>query len=85
MKRQPMSHGGRRRGESTGAKAPRTNVPRAQDSQETGIDTGGDTTFGQNATEGIRHKSYPEVVIEGMRWRARVFVGILYSRSLTES
>ena len=35
----------------------------------------GDTTAEQNATEGIRRKSYFEVVIEGVRWRARVFVG----------
>ena len=30
---------------------------------------------GQNATEGIQRKSYFEVVIEGVRRRARVFVG----------
>ena len=35
----------------------------------------GDRTAGQNATEGIRRKSYSEVVIEGVRRRARVFVG----------
>ena len=35
----------------------------------------GDTTAGQNATEGIRRKSYSELVIEGVRRRARVFVG----------
>ena len=35
----------------------------------------GDTTAEQNATEGIRRKSYFEVVIEGVRWRARVFLG----------
>ncbi|KAI0207045.1 hypothetical protein LSAT2_008284 [Lamellibrachia satsuma] len=34
----------------------------------------GDTTAGQNATEGIRHKSFSEIVIEGVRRRARVFV-----------
>ena len=34
-----------------------------------------DTTAGQDATEGIRHKSYSEVVIEGVRRKARVFVG----------
>ena len=33
----------------------------------------GDTTVGQNATEGIRRKSYSEAVIEGVR-RARAFV-----------
>ena len=35
----------------------------------------GDTTVRQNATEGIQCKSYSEVVIEGVRRRARVFVG----------
>ena len=35
----------------------------------------GDATAGQNATEGIRHKSYSEVVAEGVRRRAKVFVG----------
>ena len=34
-----------------------------------------DTTAGQNVTQGIRHKSYTEVVIEGVKRRARVFVG----------
>ena len=34
----------------------------------------GDTAAGQNATEGIRHISYSEVVIEGVRRRAREFV-----------
>ena len=68
-------------GEDTGAKA-----PGAQYSQETGgkgdmlmdereMDSmlPGDTTAGQNATEGIRRKSYSEIVIEGVRRRARVF------------
>ena len=35
----------------------------------------GDKTAGQNVTEGIQQKSYSEVVIEGVRRRARVFVG----------
>ena len=35
----------------------------------------GDTTAGQNVTEGIRRKCYSEVVTEGVRRRARVFVG----------
>ena len=35
----------------------------------------GDTTAGQNVTEGVRCKSYSEVVIEGVRRRARVFMG----------
>ena len=69
--------------EGTGPKA-----PGAQYSQETGgkgdmlmgereMDNTlpGDTTAGQNAAEGIRRKSYSEVVIEGVRRRARVFVG----------
>ena len=34
----------------------------------------GDTTVGQNATEGIRRQGYTEVVIEGVRRRAKVFV-----------
>ena len=70
-------------GKTTGAKAPRT-----QDSQETGWKGDmlmgeremnnrlpSDRTAGQNATEGIRRKSYSEVVIEGVNRRARVFVG----------
>ena len=40
----------------------------------------GDTAAGQNATEGIRRKSYFEVVIEGVRRRVRVFVGDLIVR-----
>ena len=35
----------------------------------------GDTTAGHNATKIIRCKSYSEVVIEGVRRSARVFVG----------
>ena len=35
----------------------------------------GDTTAGQNATEGMRHKGYSEVVMEEVRRRERVFVG----------
>ena len=59
----------------------------AQDSQETGgkgdmligereMDNllPGDTTAGQNVTEGIQRKSYSEIVIEGVRRRARVFL-----------
>ena len=34
-----------------------------------------DTTVGQDMTEGNRRKSYSEVVIEGMKRKARVFVG----------
>ena len=40
----------------------------------------GDTTAGQNATEGIQRKSYSEVVIEGVKRRVRVFVGDLIVR-----
>ena len=70
-------------GKVTGAKA-----PGAQYSQETGrkgdILMGdramndmvpGDTTAGQNATGGIRRKSYSEVVIEWVRRRASVCGG----------
>ena len=70
-------------GKATGAKA-----PGAQYSQETGgkgdmlmgereMDNmvPGDTTAGQNATEGIRRKSYSEVMTEWVRRRAKVFVG----------
>ena len=35
----------------------------------------GDTTAGQSATEGIRRKSSSKVLIEGVRRRARVFMG----------
>ena len=35
----------------------------------------GDTTVRQNATEGIRRKSYSQAVIEGVRTRVMVFVG----------
>ena len=34
-----------------------------------------DKAAGQNVMEGIHRKSYSEVVIDGMRKRARVFVG----------
>ena len=60
----------------------------AQDSQETGgkgdklmsereMDNRlpGDTTAGQNATEGIQHKNYSDVVIEGVSRRVSVFMG----------
>ena len=40
----------------------------------------GDTTAGQNATEGIRRKSCSKGVIEGVRSRARVFVENLIVR-----
>ena len=36
----------------------------------------GDTTAVHNATEGIRRKSYSEVLIERARRRAKVFVGV---------
>ena len=80
--------GGKETGrKDTGAKAPRPKAPGAQYSQETGgkgdmlmgkreMDNmlPGDTTAVQNATEGIRCESYSEVVIEGVRRRARVYV-----------
>ena len=69
-------------------KAPGAKAPGAQYSQEIGgkgdmlmgereMDNTlpGDTTAGQNATEEIHPKSHSEVVIEGMRRRAMVFVG----------
>ena len=65
-------------------KASEVKATEAQDSQETGgkcdmlmgereMDNmpPGDTTAGLHATEGIRRKSYSEVVIDGMRRRAR--------------
>ena len=80
-------------GKETGAKemgvnSMGANAPGAQDSQETGgkgegeMDNilPGDTTAGKNATEEIRRKSYYDVVIEGVRKRARVFVGELILR-----
>ena len=75
-------------GKDTGGKATGAKAPGAQNSQGKGGKGGMlmreremdkmlpvDTTAGQNATEGIRRKSYSEVVIEGVRSRARVFVG----------
>ena len=75
-------------GKATGATATSAKAPEAQDSQETGGNCDklmcervmdnmlrGDATAGQNATEGIRRKSYSEVVAEGVRRRAKVFVG----------
>ena len=75
-------------GEATGAKASGVKATGAQENEETGAkgDTlmgeramdnmvPGGTTAGLNATEGIRRKNYFEVVIEGVRRRARVFVG----------
>ena len=35
----------------------------------------GDKAAGQNVTEGIQRERYSEAVIEGVRKRARVFVG----------
>ena len=40
----------------------------------------GDMTAGQNSMDGIRLKSYTEAVIEGVRRRARVYVGDLIVR-----
>ena len=34
-----------------------------------------DTTAGQNVTEGIQRKSYSNAVMEGVKRRARVFMG----------
>ena len=81
----------------TRGKAPGATSPGAQDSQETGgkgnmlmgereMDNmlPGDTTERQNATVGIRCKSYSEVVIEGVRRRAKVFVGDLIVRRKTD-
>ena len=67
-------------GKTTGAKARRAKVTGAQDNQEIGgkgdmlmgeKQMGNmlpiDMTAGHNMTEGIRRKSYSEVVIEGMK------------------
>ncbi|KAI0215856.1 hypothetical protein LSAT2_032078 [Lamellibrachia satsuma] len=76
-------------GKATGAKASGVKSTGAQENQEMGgkgdIDgrarwrrdnmLPSDIAAGQNATEGIRCKSYSEVVIEGLRRRARAFVG----------
>ena len=72
----------------TGGKAKGKKALGGQDSQEMGgkgdmlmgereMDNmlPGDTTVGQNVTEGIRCKTNSEVVIEGVRRKARVFVG----------
>ena len=39
-----------------------------------------DNAAGQNVMEGIHRKSYSEAVIEGVRKRARVFMGYLIVR-----
>ena len=75
-------------GDAKGTKVSGVKATGAQDSQETGgkvdrlmdgseIDNSlpGDKTAGQNMTEGIQRKSYSDVVIEGVRRRARVCVG----------
>ena len=75
------------KGKAKGGKATGAKAPGAQDSQETGGKGDmlmveremnnmlpGDTTAGQNVTEGIQRKCYSEIVIEGVRRRARVFV-----------
>ena len=79
---------GKETGAKKGMKETGGKAPGAQYNQETGrkgdmlmgerkMDNmlPGDTTAGRNAAEGIRRKSYSEVVIEGVRRRARVFVG----------
>ena len=43
--------------------------------RETDNSLPGDNAAGQNVMEGIHRKSYSEAVIEGVRKRARVFVG----------
>ena len=71
-----------------GGKMSGGNAKGAQVNQETGgkrdrlmgerkIDNSlpGDKAAGQNVTEGIQRKSYCDVVIEGVRKKARVFVG----------
>ena len=62
------------RGKATGAKTP--GAKREMDNT-----LPGDMTAGQNSTEGIRRKSYSEVVIEGVRRRARVFMGDLITEN----
>ena len=75
-------------GKVKGTKVSGVKATGAQESQETGgkadrlmcerkIDNSlpGDKAAGQNVMEGIKRKSYAEVVIEGVRRRARVFVG----------
>ena len=75
-------------GKAKGGKATGAKVPGAQYSQETGrigdmvmgereIDNmlPGDTTAKQNVMEGVRTKNYSEVVIDGVRRRARMYVG----------
>ena len=75
-------------GKATGANASVVKTPGEQDSQEM-VWKGdmlmgeremdnvlpGDMTAGQHATGGIRCKSNSEIVIDGVRSRARVFVG----------
>ena len=75
-------------GKATGGNATGVKASAAQDSQETGgkgdmlMDEReinnmlpGDTTAGQNATEGFRRNNYSEEGVEGVRRRARVIVG----------
>ena len=73
----------------TGGKVPEGKATGAQVSQETGAKVDrlmsegepdkslppSDKAAGQNVMEGIHRKSYSEAVIEGVRKRARVFVG----------
>ena len=77
----------------TGGKVPGCKAMEAQVSQETGGKGGmltgaretdnwlpSDKVAGQNVMEGIHRKIYSEGVIEGVRKRARVFVGGLNSQ-----
>ena len=64
-------------GKTTGVKERGVGETRAKEWEvgETGAKETGGKGSGQNAMEGIKRKSYSAAVIEGVRKRARVFVG----------
>ena len=64
-------------GKTTGVKEREVGETRAKEWEvgETGVKVTGGKGSGQNVMEGIERKSYSAAVIEGVRKRARVFVG----------
>ena len=64
-------------GKTTGVKEREVVEKRAKEREvgETGVKETGGKGSGQNVMEGIERKSYSAAMIEGVRKRARVFVG----------
>ena len=69
------SSGDRREGEGSGGDGRENEGSRETGGKEKGVEETGGKGSGQNVMEGIERKSYSAAVIEGVRKRARVFVG----------